>query len=207
MGSNFGKVLTLLRLACIATMMGSICPWLSIITAQAQVRSCSRVMVSILDDARSCLTCCGSPDTNAHIIQHSGSGPPTNWFRRCKSVENSSTVLFCWSWRAVNLSNALKASLAYAVIRALFISSGFVLCSWLRCRYTVRAPPRSYNGSTCSTLFIAYSSQPCQFVQPLLQASHRNLSRWLHPQNAHFSKQWWTYSMSVTFHTLPVQVN
>ena len=123
-------------------------------------RSCSRVMVSILDDAqRSCLTYCGSPDTNAHVIQCLGSGSPTNQVRQCKSAKNSSIFLFSQSCRTVNLSNALKVSIAYAVIRALFISSGSILCSWLSCQYMVRTPPHSCNSSTCSTLSIAHSSQ------------------------------------------------
>ena len=101
----------------------------------------------------------GSPDTNAHVIQRSGSGFPTNRVRRCKSAKNSSTVSFCRSHHVVNSLNALKSSIAYAVNRALFISSGSVLSSWLSCRYTVRATPGSHNGSTGSTLYIADNSQ------------------------------------------------
>ena len=100
-----------------------------------------------------------SPDTNAHVIQRSGSGFPTNRVRRCKSAKNSSTVSFCRSHHTVNSLNALKASIAYAVNRALFISSGSVLSSWLNCRYTARATPDSCNGSTGYTLSIADNSQ------------------------------------------------
>ena len=53
-------------------------PSLTVITALAWVNSCSTLIVSILDEACSrCLKCCGSPETKAHVNQHSSSGPQT----------------------------------------------------------------------------------------------------------------------------------
>ena len=135
--------------------MGSSCPQSLVITAWAWVSSCFRVIVSILDDAqRSCLTCCSSPDTNTHVIQCSGSGSPTSWARQCKSAKNLSTVSFCHNCHTINW---LNASVMYAVIRALFISSGSTLFSLLGCWYMARAPPRRHSSKTCLILFIVQS--------------------------------------------------
>ena len=87
------------------------------------------------------------PDTNKHVIQRSGCGSPTS---RAKSAKNSSMVLFCRNRDAVKWWNTLNASVAYAVMRALFISSGFALYSLFSFWYTARAPPRS--RKTCSTV-------------------------------------------------------
>ena len=117
-------------------------------------------MVSILDDAwRSCVTCCGSPDTNAHVIQCPCSGSPTSWARQCKSAKNLSMILFCHNCHAVNWSNALNASIAYAVMRALFISSGSTLFSLFSCWHTARGPLHRNSRKTCSNLSTVQSSQ------------------------------------------------
>ena len=125
-------------------------------------------LISILDEARSrCLTCCGSPETNAHINQHLGNGPPTNRASHCRSAKNPSTVSSRWSCQVMNWSYALNASVAYAVMRACLICSASAFCSALSCLYMAKAPPHNLNGRTHSTFFIVQSSHKFYIFDPL----------------------------------------
>ena len=134
-------------------------PLLSVMTVLARVNSCSTLIISILDEGRSRrLTCCGSPETNVHVNQRLGNGPPTNWASRHSSAKNSSTVSSGRSCRVMNWSYALNASVAYAVMRACLICSASAFCSELSCLYMAKAPPHNLNGRTHSTLFIEQSS-------------------------------------------------
>ena len=134
-------------------------PLLSVITALACVNSCSALIVSILDEARSrCLMYCGSPETNVHVNQRSGSSPPTNWASHRSSAKNSSTVSPGRSCQVTNWSYALNASVAYMVMRACLICSASAFCSVLICLYMAKAPPCNLNGRMRSTFFIAQSS-------------------------------------------------
>ena len=55
--------------------------------ALAQVKSYFMFIASIRDEAlRSCLTCCGNTDMNAHVIHRSGSGSPTKPTSTCCTV-------------------------------------------------------------------------------------------------------------------------
>ena len=84
-------------------------PSLLVMIAFARVNSYSALSVSILDEAHSrCLKCCGSPETNAHVNQRSGSGPPTNQANRRSSAKNSSTVSPGLSCRVTNWSYTLN---------------------------------------------------------------------------------------------------
>ena len=113
-------------------MTNSVGPLLSLIIALVRVNSCSAFIVSILAEARNrCLTCCGSPEMNAHVNQHSGNGPPTNWASHHSAAKNLSTVSSGWSYRVMNWSYALNASVAYAVMRVRLICSVSAFCSTL----------------------------------------------------------------------------
>ena len=128
-------------------------------TALARVNNCSAQIVSILDEACCrCLTCCGSPETNAHINQRSGSSPPTNQASRHSSAKNSSTVSPGRSCQVINWLYALNASVAYVVMRACLICSASAFCSALSCLYMAKAPPHNLNGRTRWTFFIPQSS-------------------------------------------------
>ena len=127
-------------------------------TALARVNSYSALIISILDEARSrCLTCCSSPEMNAHVNQRSDSGLPTNQASHRSSAKNSSTVSPGWSCQVTNWSYALNASAAYAVMRACLICSASAFCSALSCLYMAKATPRNLNGRTRSTFFIVQS--------------------------------------------------
>ena len=137
----------------------SVGPLLSVMTALTRVNSCSALIISILDEAHiRCLTCCGSPETNAHVNQRSGSSPSTNWASRRSSAKNSSTVSSGRSCQAMNWSYALNASVAYMVMRACLICSASAFCSTLSCLYMAKHSPCNLNGRTHSTFFIAQSS-------------------------------------------------
>ena len=125
----------------------------------ARVNSCSALIVSILDEARSrYLMCCGSPETNAHVNQRSGSGPPTNRASRRSSAKNSSTISSGRSCRVMNWSYTFNISVAYTVTRANLISSASAFYSALSFLYMAKAFPRNLNGRTRSKFFRAQSS-------------------------------------------------
>ena len=127
--------------------------------AHTQARSCSTVIVFILDEERkSCLTC-GNPETNAHFIHRSYNDPPTSLVNRCSSTRDSSIVSSVRSHRVTNWSYALNVSVAYAVIMARLICSASAFCFLPNCLHTVRAQHHSHNSRTHSILSIAHSSQ------------------------------------------------
>ena len=134
-------------------------PSLLVMTALIRVNSCSTLIISILDEAYNiCLTCCGSPETNAHVNQHSSNSPPTNWASRRSSAKNSSTVSSGRSCWVTNWSYALNGSVAYVVMWASLICSASAFCSALNCLYMAKAPLCNLYGRTRSTFFIVQSS-------------------------------------------------